>query len=118
MNEFFFQDEILNRKKFYIDLNRCKSALELFKKHLDIKTREKYHETHTDLIKRASEILHDASLHLQQVALAVSDLMMIKKDFARVCTSIQFTQNQIPGLSSINSTDFQHMLILYQVNWF
>lgn len=98
-----------------MDLNYYKSVLELLEKHLDIKTRQKYHETHTGLIKRASKILHDASLHFQQIALAVSNWMAIKKDFARVCTSIQFTQNQVPGLSSIKSTDFQHLLILYQV---
>lgn len=112
---FFFQDEMQNHRTFFVNLNHCKRILESLEGHLDNKTRQKYHEMHSKLIIRATEILDKASLHSQQMALAASQWMMINKGITDESTWLQVAQHRFPDLSTVRSTDYHQFIILYQV---
>lgn len=104
-----------NNRTFFVNLSHCKSILESLVNHLDNDTRHKHHDDHIALINRASEILDKASSHSQQMSLIASKWLVINKGIEDEKSWLQAASQRVPDLSAVKSTDYQQLMILYQV---
>lgn len=111
----FPQDEMQTHRNFFVNLNHCKSILESLESHLDNDTRNKYHPQHSELIKRSSDILDRASLHSQQMSLIASKWMILNRGIEEERLWLKVAYQRLPDLSAVKSTDYQQLMILYQV---
>lgn len=104
-----------NYRTFFVNLNHCKSILSSLEGHLDNETRNKHHDCHNELIKRASEILDKASCLSQQMALVASKWILTDKSMEEEGTWLQVASQRSPDLCAVKSTDYQQFMYLYQV---
>ena len=104
-----------NHRRFFVNLNHCKSVLESLEGHLDNKTRQNYHEMHSKLISRASDILDRAAIFSQQMALAASRWVLINKGVAEENVSLQMAQHRFPDISAVKSSDYPQYMTHFQV---
>lgn len=109
------QDEMQKHRKFFVNLNHCKSILESLENNLDPHSLAKYQEFHKKLHNEAISLLDEASTKAQHMSLAASRWVVLEQGIKEENGWLQVAQQRIPDLRNVTSTEYNQYISLYQV---
>jgi hypothetical protein len=107
------QEEVQKHRKFFININHCRSILESLESNLDVRTKTKNKTKHNICYTKATDILERASERFQKLALATSKLTTLEKDMKTETQWLMVAQQRLPDLSSVSSADFEQFITFY-----
>ncbi|XP_055599827.1 muscle-specific protein 300 kDa-like, partial [Uranotaenia lowii] len=108
------QDEMQRYRKFFVNLNHCKMVLETLETNLDLATRNRYVELHSNLYSKTTSILEQAVERAAKLAQAASKWTILEKDMRNEIEWLRVAQQRIPKLEDVSSEDFEQYIALYQ----
>lgn len=106
--------EMQKHRKFFVNLNHCRTILDSLKENIDSESRNKHAELHNSLHEKASQILEKASDRSQRISLAASRWTILKNNLREEKQWLQVAQQRVPDLSEVSTVDYERYITMYK----
>lgn len=109
------QEEMQKHRKFFVNLNHCKAILESLENNLDPESKALYLNLHQKLHTEATNLLDEAAVKAQQMALAASRWVVLEQGIKEESGWLQVAHQRVPDLQNVTSNEYEQYISLYQV---